>query len=199
MPGGYSLEMPLPTPMNNMKTEAGPRTWICKSSKSGNSIAVAYESLIRNRVAGFNLVDINPSEFPDLKTLKDNIVVHNKKENIITGKTFGPQAWSIYSQAKPGDRIFLECHDADKKPKGKNRTFIVAAGVITGPFKYSPKKADSIGILSTGVDWIWQGKELLDYRHSMYCFTVVDSANPANGKLLENLDRIFITKTTNHT
>lgn len=181
-----------------MKIEDGPRTWICKTSKSGNSIAVAYGSLIKNRVAGFSLVDIDPSEYPDLKTLKDNIVVQNKKENILTGRTFGPQAWSIYSQAKQGDRIFLECHDADKKPKGKNRTFIVAAGVITGPFKYTPEKADSIGILSTGVDWLWQGKELLDYRHNMYCFTVVDRANPANSTLLEKLDRIFKAKPTNH-
>lgn len=173
------------------KKNERPNTWICKSSKSGTSIAVAYESLIRNKVAGFSLVDIDPTEYPDLEALRDNITVDNRKDGIITGKTFGAQAWNIGMVAKPGDRIFLECPDAGKKPKGKHRTFIVAAGVITGPFKYAPTKWDSIGILSTGVDWQWQGQELVDYGHTMYCFTGVNQTNPSNKLLLEELDRIY--------
>ena len=174
-----------------MKKNDRPSTWICKSSKDGTSIAVAYESLIRNKVAGFSLVDIDPTEYPDLEVLRDNIIVNNKRDGVLTGKTFGAQAWNISMVAKPGDRIFLECPDAGKKPKGKHRTFIVAAGVITGPFKHTPKKWDSIGILSVGVDWQWQGKELVDYGHTMYCFVGINESNPANNTLLKNLDRIF--------
>ena len=180
-----------------MKKNERSSTWICKSSKDGTSIAVAYESLIRNKVAGFSLVDIDPTEYPDLEALRDNIIVNNKRDGVLTGKTFGAQAWNISMVAKPGDRIFLECPDAGKKPKGKHRTFIVAAGVITGPFKYAPKKWDSLGILSVGVDWQWQGKELVDYGHTMYCFVGINESNPANNTLLKNLDRIFEAHPTN--
>jgi len=175
-----------------MKKTHSPNTWICKSSKKGTSIAVAFDSLIKNRVAGFSLVDVDPSQYPNLESLKKDIVVNNQKAGFLTGKTFGPQAWNIAFSAKPGDRIFLECPDADKKPKGKHRTFIMAAGIITGPFRYTPQKWDSTGILSTGVDWQWQGQELLDYGHTMYCFTGVNPTNPSNKVLLEELDRIFL-------
>ncbi len=102
-----------------MKTEDGPRTWICKTSKSGNSIAVAYESLIKNRVAGFSLVDIDPSEYPDLKTLKDNIVVQNKKENILTG---GPSARKLgRSTHKPNQATGFSSNATmqTRSPKGR--------------------------------------------------------------------------------
>jgi hypothetical protein len=181
-----------------MKQNERPSTWICKSSNDGNSLAVSYASLIRNRVAGFSLVDIDPSQYSDLESLRENIVVRNKKAGFLTGKTFGTQAWNIGMVAKPGDRIFLECPGAGKKPKGKHRTFIVAAGVITGPFKYAPKKWDSIGILSVGVDWKWQGKELIDYGHTMYCFVGINESNPANVTLLKNLDRIYGAYPTDH-
>jgi hypothetical protein len=181
-----------------MKQNERPSTWICKSSKDGNSLAVSYASLIRNGVAGFSLVDIDPSQYSDLESLRENIVVRNKKAGFLTGKTFGTQAWNIGMVAKPGDRIFLECPGAGKKPKGKHRTFIVAAGVITGPFKYAPKKWDSIGILSIGVEWKWQGKELIDYGHTMYCFVGINESNPANGTLLKNLDRIYGAHPTDH-
>ena len=181
-----------------MKQNERPSTWICKSSKDGNSLAVSYASLIRNGVAGFSLVDIDPSQYSDLESLRENIVVRNKKAGFLTGKTFGTQAWNIGMVAKPGDRIFLECPGAGKKPKGKHRTFIVAAGVITGPFKYAPKKWDSIGILSIGVEWKWQGKELIDYGHTMYCFVGINESNPANGSLLKNLDRIYGAHPTDH-
>jgi len=170
-------------------------TWICKTGPEYTGIAVSYKSLVESHVAGFSLIDLNPEEYQTLEELKNDINVFNKKEKHLTGKTFGSQAWDICHNAKVGDRIFLECPNADKKSKGsKHTTFIVAAGTITGPFKYSPKRKAVTGILSTGVDWQWLGKKLIQYGHQQYCFIGIKPTSPSNKQLLERLDEIWITR-----
>jgi hypothetical protein len=170
-------------------------TWICKTSRNGTGIAVAYKSLTDSRVAGFSVVNMDPRDYSTLEDLRKNVSVTNKQKGHLTGKTFGQQAWDIYSNAKVGDRIFLECPDADKKQKsGKHSTFIVAAGVVTGPFSYSPKKWNITGTLSTGVDWQWFGKKLIEYGHQQFCFVGIKPTSPSNKKLLERLDEIWITR-----
>lgn len=170
-------------------------TWICKTSRNGNDIAVAYKSLTDSKVAGFSVVNMDPRVYQTLDDLRKDVSVHNKKVGHLTGKTFGQQAWDIYSNAKIGDRIFLECPDADKKQKGgKHSTFIVAAGFVTGPFSYSPKKWNITGTLSTGVDWQWFGKKLIEYGHQQYCFIGIKPTSPSNKKLLERLDEIWMTR-----
>ncbi len=178
-----------------MKTIPGPRTWICKTSKDNTQgIAVPYRALIKAKVAGFSLVDIDPRPYSGPEEVRANIQVTNLLPGFLTGKTFGQQAWNIWHEAKPGDRIFLECPDAAKKPKSKKMTsFIVAAGKVTGPFRYSPKDNGSTGVLSTGVDWQWTGQELIEYGHGIFCFIGIQPSSPGNKRLLESLDRIFTT------
>lgn len=179
-----------------MKTETGPRTWICKTSKDNiRSIAVPYSALIKAKVAGFSLVDIDPRPYKGPEEVRADIKVTNLQQGFLTGKTFGQQAWNIWHEAKPGDRIFLECPDAAKKTKSNKMTsFIVAAGIVTGPFKYSPNDKGTTGILSTGVDWQWTGQELIEYGHGIFCFINIKPGTPGNNRLLENLNRIFKTK-----
>ena len=179
-----------------MKTEAGPRTWICKTNKDNSKgFVAAYTALIKAKVAGFSLVNIDPRLYASTKELSTDIGVAKTQPGFFTGKTFGPQIWDICHNAKPGDRIFLECPDATKKPKSNKMTsFIVAAGIVTGPFKYSPNDKGTTGILSTGVDWQWTGQELIEYGHGIYCFIGIKPGTPGNNRLLENLNRIFKTK-----
>jgi ribosomal protein L37AE/L43A len=178
-----------------MKISERPSTWICKSTnKKTGLFSVSYTSLIQHKAAGFSLVDVDPRKYSSPSETRNNIKVPDALAGFLTGRSFGQQAWDICYSAKPGDRIFLECHDADKKPKGKHSTFIVAAGIITGPFKHSPKDDEVFGILSTGVDWQWFGKELIDYGHYMFCFIGIKPTTPSNVRLLEKLDRIWTTR-----
>ena len=164
---------------------------MCKSSKNKpNQIAVPYNKLIDNKVAGFSLVDIDPSRFSSPQEVQAAIRLKKPVPGHITGRTFGQQAWAIYRHAKPGDRIFLECHDADRKPKGSHATFIVAAGTVTGPFKYSRDSKGETGILSIGVNWQWLGKRLIKYGHYMYCFTEI-MPKKSNARLLADLEQIW--------
>ena len=176
-------QMPMSTPSK--------ATWICKASRDKpNSIAVPYRNLVQNKVAGFSLVNVDPARFKGPKEINASIRLKNPVKGHITGRTFGPQAWAIYHEAKPGDRIFLECADAANKPKGGHSTFIVAAGTITGPFKYSPNDKGDLGLLSIGVDWQWEGKRLIKYGHYMYCFTEI-APKASNARLLADLDAIW--------
>jgi hypothetical protein len=180
-----------------MKTQTGPRTWICKTNKDNSKgFVVAYKALIAAKAAGFSLVNIDPQLYASAKELSSDIGVGKAQPGFFTGRTFGQQIWDICHNAKPGDRIFLECPNvADKKPKSKKMTsFIVAAGIVTGPFKYSPNDKGTTGNVSTGVDWQWTGQELIEYGHGIYCFIGIKGNTPGNKALLERLEVIFKTK-----
>ena len=179
-----------------MKTENGPRTWICKTNKDNSKgYVVAYSELIKASVAGFSLVNIDPRPYTSEKELSTDIGVDKAQPGFFTGKTFGQQIWEICHNAKPGDRIFLECPNAAPKKQSKKMTsFIVAAGIVTGPFKFSPNDKGTTGILSTGVDWQWTGRELIEYGHGIFCFIGIKPTSPGNKALLERLERIFKTK-----
>lgn len=173
-----------------------PRTWICKATNSkANAISTPYISQINAGVAGFNLADINPAKFADEKELQSNIRVGKPKAGMLTGRTFGKQAWAISHEAKPGDRIFLECADAGPKPKGTNRhsTFIVAAGTVTGPYSYNAAAASSTGLHTIGVSWEWRGKQLIDYGHFMFCFVEIHAGKRTHADLLAALNSIWET------
>ena len=171
-----------------------PRTWICKTTNTKpNDISTPYEKQISAGVAGFNLVQVNPSDYSSEKMMQAVIVVGRPTAGHITGRTFGKQAWAISNEAKPGDRIFLECADAGPKPKGTNKhsTFIVAAGTITGPYKYSVKSNQTVGLHTVEVNWEWKGKELIDYGHFIFCFVEIQEGKKSHAKLLQRLDAIW--------
>lgn len=175
-----------------MKTKT--RTWICKSTKAKpNDISTPYHAQVNAGVAGFNLVAINPSKYKDEKALQSDITVGKPTAGLLTGRTFGKQAWAISHEAKPGDRIFLECPDAGPKPRGthKHSTFIVAAGTITDRYQYNESTQSTIGLHTIRVDWQWIGKRLINYGQFMYCFVEVLPRKKAHAKLLEALDSIW--------
>jgi hypothetical protein len=164
-----------------------PNIWVCKSNNGdGPGVGDAYQNLIKKGIGGFNLAEYDPTKFKTLEELNKRI---NKdlgtwQPGHVTGRSFGKQFWDIGHSVQLGDWFFLECPRAaekkrdaelEKGKRGPQRTFIVAAGIVTGPYMYKPTTSCTHQLK---VDWQWTGMELIDYPFQMMTFVNIDSSRP---------------------
>lgn len=164
-----------------------PNIWVCKTGNGKiRSVGDYYQNLIKSGIGGFNLAEYDPTKFKSLEDLNKHInkKLGNWQPGRVTGRTFGGQFWDIGRIVQPGDWFFLECPNAapkerdpslEKGKRGPQRTFIVAAGIVTGPYAYRPK---SSCIHQVKVDWQWTGMERIDYPFQMMTFVNIDSSRP---------------------
>lgn len=142
-----------------------PNIWVCRANDE------SLKHNLKKGMACFGLTDENPMEFRSLSELNAAIDRRygNHEPGFFTGKNFGKQLWAISHETKVGDWIFLDHPNIAEKPripnlpKGKRnpqRTFIVAAGVVTGAYKYNSR---SEWCHQVAVDWKWTGQKLIHY------------------------------------
>lgn len=158
-----------------------PNIWVCRTNDDN------YKYSLKRSVACFGLAIENPLKFKSLSEL--NLAIDRRlgdyDPGFITGRTFGKQLWSISHETRVGDWIYLDHPNIAEKPRDPNlpkgkrnpqRSFIVAAGIITGAYTYQSK---SDWQHQVKVDWQWQGQELIDYGfQSQYYVLINQSAHP---------------------
>lgn len=153
-----------------------PNIWVCRA----NERSLKYN--LKNKVASFGLTEENPLEFRSLSELNAAIDRRfgNYEPGFFTGKNFGKQLWAISHEAKVGDWIFLDHPNFAEKPRDPNlpkgrrnpqRTFIVAAGVVTGAYRYNGK---SDWCHQLKVDWKWTGQKLINYGFQQLFFVHIE-------------------------
>lgn len=168
-----------------------PNIWVCRTSSDYSPV------LIREKFAGFRLYKYDPFKFRTEASLSATImdeVTSEYPDMHFSGKTFGRQIWDISHNVQVGDWIYLDDPNFAEKPrdpsllpgqKGKQRSFIVAAGIVTGPYRY---KAKHEAYHQVPVDWKWRGNVLIDFGFQSQIFVNIDSRHP---KVLADLKRIW--------
>ena len=155
------------------------------------------KEFFKQKLAGFHLHDINPLKFRSEDQLREQIIDELEEETRgknYSGKTFAGQIWDISHNVAVGDWIYLDHPNIGEKPraaglkpgqKGKQRSFIVAAGIVTGGYTYAPKHGATHQVK---VEWKWRGQVLIDYGFQSQIFVHIDSRHP---KVLADLKRIW--------
>jgi hypothetical protein len=162
-----------------------PNIWVCKT---GDGIGADYKKLIKSGIGGFVFTGgtFNPLDYRSLEDLDEAVekVWSDYSPGHLTGKSFGRQLWAIARETRVGDWIYLECPSAAPKPKdptlpkgsrGPQRTFVVAAGVVTGPYAFKPKHSCPHQLK---VEWQWTGMELITYGFQHMVYVNIDSRQP---------------------
>jgi hypothetical protein len=156
-----------------------PNIWVCRA----NDESLKYN--LKNGLASFGLTEENPLKFRSLSELNAAIDRRfgNYEPGFFTGKNFGKQLWAISHETKVGDWIFLDHPNIAEKPRDPNlpkgrrnpqRTFIVAAGVVTGAYKYNSR---SEWCHQIAVDWKWTGQKLINYGFQQLYYVHIDQDN----------------------
>lgn len=172
-----------------------PNIWVCRAN--GDYMNV----LFREKFAGFFLFRANPLDYRNESELSEMIidkVTSDQPDANLSGKTFGRQLWDISHNVKKGDWVYLDHPNIAEKPRdpnlkagqrNKQRSFIIAAGIVTGPYKYMAKHGAPHQV---PVDWKWKGQVLIDYGFQSQFFVNIDSRHP---KVLADLKRIWTPET----
>ena len=157
-----------------------PNIWVCKTGNGEKqSVGDDYKKLIKLGIGGFVLTgQYNPLKQASVEDLKKVIQKDwaDYKPGFVTGRTFAEQIWAIGRETLVGDWIYLECPNAAPKvrdpklakgAKGPQQTFIVAAGIVTGPYSHKPKHSCPHQL---PVDWQWTGMAQIPYgyQHMTY-------------------------------
>lgn len=168
-----------------------PNIWVCRTGGSD------IETMRRGKFAGFRLHSINPMKFRSESELQQTILAdlaEESRDRNYSGATFGRQIWQISHDVQVGDVIYIDHPNIAEKPKdpglkpgkrSKQRTFIIAAGLVTETYRYDTKNWHCHKV---GVDWKWRGQVLIDFGFQSQIFVHIDSRHP---KVLDDLRAIW--------